>query len=95
MAATTHLPLGVRPVVNTGQSVRVQMDRIGHMVAFFFRTLAGIPIVLKRYPREFLRLSSDITWGNGSIVVGGGTAGVVLVVAPRPGPWSRSRATTR
>ncbi|BBZ35099.1 ABC transporter permease [Mycolicibacterium confluentis] len=85
MAATTHLPLGVRPVVNTGQSVRVQMDRIGHMVAFFFRTLAGIPIVLKRYPREFLRLSSDITWGNGSIVVGGGTAGVVLVVGAAAG----------
>ncbi|MCX2716021.1 ABC transporter permease [Mycolicibacterium sp. J2] len=61
------------------------MSRNGHMVAFFFRTLAGIPVVIKRYPREFLRLSSDITWGNGSIVVGGGTAGVVLVVGAAAG----------
>ena len=29
---------------------------------------------------EFLRLLSNITWGNGSIVVGGGTAGVAVVL---------------
>nr|WP_194818881.1 ABC transporter permease [Nocardia sp. XZ_19_385] len=55
------------------------------MVAFFFRTLAGIPVTLRRYPREFLRLLSDVTWGNGSLVVGGGTAGVVLVVGGAAG----------
>ncbi|WP_282785324.1 MULTISPECIES: ABC transporter permease [unclassified Nocardia] len=55
------------------------------MVAFFFRAIAGIPIVLQRYSREFLRLLSDVTWGNGSIVVGGGTAGVVLVVGGATG----------
>lgn len=85
MAVSVYLPRGVRPVQNATESTGFQMARIGHMVAFFFRTLAGIPTVLKRYPREFLRLSSDVTWGNGSIVVGGGTAGVVLVVGAAAG----------
>lgn len=56
------------------------MARFGHMVAFFFRALAGVPVVLRQYRKEFLRHLSDIAWGNGSLVVGGGTAGVALVL---------------
>ncbi|MCV7194501.1 ABC transporter permease [Mycolicibacterium brumae] len=78
--AAIYLPPGLRPLAVAARSTRFHAARIGHMVAFFFRMLAGIPMVAKRYRREFLRLSSDVTWGNGSIVVGGGTAGVVLVV---------------
>lgn len=47
---------------------------------FFGRAAAGVPTVLRHYRKEFLRLLSDIAWGNGSIVVGGGTAGVALVL---------------
>ncbi len=83
--AATFLPRGVRLLAVVVQTTEYQMARSGHLVAFFFRTMAGVPVVLKRYPREFLRLSSDITWGNGSIVVGGGTAGVVLVVGAAAG----------
>ena len=83
--AAIHYPAGTRPLVGAAQATSYQMARNGHIVAFFFRTLAGIPIVFKKYPREFLRLSSDVTWGNGSIVVGGGTAGVVLVVGAAAG----------
>ncbi len=39
-----------------------------------------MPIVLRQYRTEFLRLLSNIAWGNGSIVVGGGTAGVAVVL---------------
>ncbi|GAB3006501.1 ABC transporter permease [Mycobacterium bourgelatii] len=77
--AATYYPVGVRPVVSAVVGAGDQVARIGHMVAFFFQTLAGVPLVLRRYPREFFRLLSDVTWGNGSIVVGGGTAGVVLI----------------
>lgn len=54
--------------------------RVGHMLVFFFRALAGVPIAMRHYRGEFLRLLSNITWGNGSIVVGGGTAGVAVVL---------------
>lgn len=66
--------LALRPVTKTG-----------HIVAFFGHALVAIPVVLHRYRREFVRLLSDITWGNGSIVVGGGTAGVVLVLGVTTG----------
>ncbi|ODR02973.1 ABC transporter permease [Mycobacterium intermedium] len=79
MMAATYYPVGVRPVVSAVVEAGDQVARIGHMVAFFFQTLASVPLVLRRYPREFFRLLSDVTWGNGSIVVGGGTAGVVLI----------------
>lgn len=79
MATTTFIPTGVRPVLAVIDAPVTHAARIGHMVTFFFRTLAGVPLVLRRYPREFFRLLSDVTWGNGSIVVGGGTAAVVLL----------------
>ena len=42
--------------------------------------IAAIPIALRQYRSEFVRLLSDIAWGNGSLVVGGGTAGVAVVL---------------
>lgn len=61
------------------------MAKIGHMVYFFGRILAATPVALGRYRKEFLRILSDISWGNGSIVVGGGTVGVALVLGVSAG----------
>ena len=54
--------------------------RLGHMLVFFVQALAAVPIAVRQYRGEFLRLLSNITWGNGSLVVGGGTAGVAVVL---------------
>ncbi|MDG4663581.1 ABC transporter permease [Mycobacterium sp. 236(2023)] len=54
--------------------------RLGHMLVFFGRALLGIPVAVRQYRSEFVRLLSDIAWGNGSLVVGGGTAGVAVVL---------------
>ncbi|MCH9721711.1 MAG: ABC transporter permease [Actinomycetia bacterium] len=54
--------------------------QLGHILIFAGRALAGIPVVLKSYRQEYTRLLSDVAWGNGSLVVGGGTAGVALVL---------------
>jgi phospholipid/cholesterol/gamma-HCH transport system permease protein len=68
------------PVVRLYRRGTVPIIRLGHLLVFFFRALAGVPIALRHYTGEFLRLLSNITWGNGSIVVGGGTAGVAVVL---------------
>ncbi|BBZ43890.1 ABC transporter permease [Mycobacterium parmense] len=73
--APISLPLGrlyrraVKPIV-----------RLGHMLVFFVRAAVAVPIAVRQYRGEFLRLLSNITWGNGSLVVGGGTAGVAVVL---------------
>ena len=54
--------------------------RLGHMLVFFFRAVVAVPVALRHYRGEFVRLLSDIAWGNGSLVVGGGTAGVAIVL---------------
>lgn len=82
MTASTFLPfapISARLVRLYRRSIK-PIVRLGHMLVFFFRAFAGVPIALRHYTGEFLRLLSNITWGNGSIVVGGGTAGVAVVL---------------
>jgi phospholipid/cholesterol/gamma-HCH transport system permease protein len=55
------------------------------MLTFFTRAVAGIPLALTRYRKAFLTILSDVTWGNGSIVVGGGTAWVIIVLGATAG----------
>jgi phospholipid/cholesterol/gamma-HCH transport system permease protein len=82
VTASPYLPLA--PV--TGRLLRLYrratmpFSQLGHMLVFFVRALVAIPLTLRQYNGEFLRLLSNITWGNGSIVVGGGTAGVAVVL---------------
>lgn len=80
MTASTYVPPIARPFVGIYNRVQKPVTRLGHMVAFFFRAIAGVPIVLRHYWKEFLRHLSDIAWGNGSLVVGGGTVGVMIVL---------------
>lgn len=82
MTASRYLPLApiTGPLVALyGRSTR-PVVRLGHMLVFFFRALVAVPLAVRQYRHEFLRLLSNITWGNGSIVVGGGTAGVAVVL---------------
>jgi phospholipid/cholesterol/gamma-HCH transport system permease protein len=74
------IPSLAKPFHSLGQIVSKQLFRVGHMVAFYFRAVAGMPTMLRSYRKEFVRLLSDIAWGNGSLVVGGGTAGVTIVL---------------
>lgn len=80
MAATTYMPKLLAPWKILGQRLSAPFARLGHMVVFFCRAVAAVPLVLRQYRAEFVRLLSDVTWGNGSLVVGGGTFGVAIVL---------------
>ncbi len=82
MTAFPHIHIApvLQPFVRTSQRAARPGIRLGHMLLFFFRAVAGVPAVLRSYRKEFRQLLSDIAWGNGSIVVGGGTAGVAIVL---------------
>ncbi|MGV0779168.1 ABC transporter permease [Mycolicibacterium sp. XJ775] len=79
VAASFRPPL-VGPAVQAADTVIRPLARAGHMLHFFGQILLAIPLTLGRYRREFFRNLSDISWGNGSIVVGGGTVGVAVVL---------------
>ncbi len=83
--AAPFYPTGTRPVVRAVRAVGDAIEKIGHISVFFVRAVASIPLVVKNYRKESLRVLSDVTWGNGSIVVGGGTAGVIIVLGAAAG----------
>ena len=79
MTASTYSP-GALPIRRLYRRTVAPLVRLGHMLVFFVRALIAVPVALRHYRSEFARLLSDIAWGNGSIVVGGGTAGVAVVL---------------
>ncbi|MEU8898815.1 ABC transporter permease [Nocardia sp. NPDC048505] len=54
--------------------------RLGHQGVVFLQALAAIPFAVKHYRKELLRLITDVGFGNGSLVVGGGVIGVVVIL---------------
>ncbi|MCV7284951.1 ABC transporter permease [Mycolicibacterium wolinskyi] len=80
MTASTFVPPLLAPLVRLYRSTSTPVIRLGHMLVFFVQAVVAVPIALRHYRKEFVRLLSDITWGNGSLVVGGGTAGVAIVL---------------
>jgi len=79
MTVSTFSPLPIW-MVQLYRRATKPIIRLGHLLVFFFRALVAVPFAVRQYRGEFLRLLSNITWGNGSIVVGGGTAGVAVVL---------------
>ncbi len=83
MSSSTYVPPLLRPLnalKGAGKAPGNALARAGHQVSFFIRAIVAIPLALKHYRKEVLRLISDVTWGNGSLVVGGGTIGVILLL---------------
>lgn len=60
-------------------------EHLGHQITFFFHVLVAIPHTLRRYRRQTGALLVDITWGNGSLIVGGGTIGVLVFMGAAVG----------
>lgn len=83
--AAPYYPPGTRAISIASRSFGTAFMRLGHMLTFFIRALVAIPVMLRHYRTEFMRTLSDIAWGNGSIVVGGGTAGVIIVLGAAGG----------
>ncbi|WP_029897478.1 ABC transporter permease [Nocardia brasiliensis] len=82
--SSTYVPPLLRPFqqLRKGASAPANLlAKLGHQVFFLLRSIGSIPLALKHYPKEVWRLLSDVTWGNGNLVVGGGTIGVVVILS--------------
>lgn len=77
MTASAYEPFAPisTPLVRLYRRGKEPIIQLGHLLVFFVRAAVAVPLAVRQYSGEFLRLLSNITWGNGSIVVGGGTAG--------------------
>nr|WP_232542401.1 ABC transporter permease [Nocardia bovistercoris] len=53
---------------------------MGHLVHFVIASILAVPQALRYYRKEVSRLTANVTWGNGTLVAGGGTVGVMAVL---------------
>lgn len=83
--AAPYYPIKMGRVVRAAATPTRELMRLGHMAIFLVRAVVSVPLVLRHYRQEFLRLVSVVTWGNGSLIVGGGTAGIIIVLGASAG----------
>ena len=57
------------------------LAQVGDFTTFAGRTLGALPATVRLYHREVLRQLKDIAWGSGALIVGGGTIGVMVLLA--------------
>jgi phospholipid/cholesterol/gamma-HCH transport system permease protein len=55
-----------------------KVAQIGADMRFYGEVLGHVPATLRHYPREVLRLLSEVSFGSGALAVIGGTVGVML-----------------
>jgi phospholipid/cholesterol/gamma-HCH transport system permease protein len=68
-------------VVRGVDGVVAVLAQAGDFTTFAARTLAAVPTTVRLYHREVLRQLKDIAWGSGALIVGGGTIGVMVLLA--------------
>jgi phospholipid/cholesterol/gamma-HCH transport system permease protein len=54
------------------------LDLLGDQLGLYAKALGSVPRALRRYPREALRLLSEVSFGSGALGLIGGTVGVMI-----------------
>ncbi|HEY9315946.1 ABC transporter permease [Williamsia sp.] len=71
--------------VRFGPRLWAAPERLGHLVHFVAQVIAGFLPALTKYRSHVLVAFNDVTWGRGSVVVGGGIAGVLIILGAATG----------
>jgi phospholipid/cholesterol/gamma-HCH transport system permease protein len=64
--------------IEVAQAPQQGLATLGKQLAFYVRVLAWVPRTLVHYPKETLRILSDVFFGSGALAVIGGTLGVMI-----------------
>ena len=88
-APTRYIPHGLPAVVRapwiTLQHGGSLFERLGHQLSFLIEVLGSLPRTITHYRRQTGALLVDMVWGNGSLIVGGGTIGVLVFLGAAVG----------
>lgn len=67
-----------------GSAADTTMDALadlGDFATFSVQAIGATPITLRKYAKETMRQLTDIAWGSGAIIVGGGTIGIMILLS--------------
>lgn len=83
--AAVHEPRLVRALTGSKtiivSPVKKTLLTLGHQLTFLFQAITAMPYTARHYPHELLRILRNVSWGNGALIVGGGTIGVIVLLA--------------
>ncbi|NMN98900.1 ABC transporter permease [Antrihabitans stalactiti] len=83
MSASTYAPKGLgwayRIAASRGR-ITARFETLGFVLSFVWQALSSIPLTLTKYRAETMRTITDMTWGRGSLIVGGGTVPMLIVL---------------
>ncbi|MGW6422281.1 ABC transporter permease [Nocardia sp. NPDC055053] len=82
MTASVYRPPGLRRLAALCSRIRplVAVESVGFVIGFCWQVAASLPFTLVRYRRQTLAAVTDMTWGRGSVVVGGGVVPLMLLL---------------
>ncbi|MGW4241889.1 ABC transporter permease [Nocardia sp. NPDC004722] len=80
MTPSIHQPTPVRLYRKKRAAFIGPFERAGFALAFAWHVLIAVPLTLRRYRAETMRTINNMTWGQGSIIVGGGTVPMMIVL---------------
>ncbi len=83
MTASEYVPLGLGRIARgarRGFGIPATLVALGVVLVFVWQALISIPMALRRYRAETMRNITDMTWGRGSMIVGGGTVPMMVVL---------------
>lgn len=66
--------------ITSMRAIRRPVREVGQWVLFIGQTLWYLPLTIRRYTRETLRATINLSWGRGSLIVDGGTISVLLIL---------------
>ncbi|MDJ0392668.1 ABC transporter permease [Rhodococcus sp. G-MC3] len=78
--ASTYTPRGFGWALTLLRRLMGPIESLGFAVSFVWQALAAIPLTLRKYRPETMRTITDMTWGRGSLIVGGGTVPVLVIL---------------
>lgn len=87
MTAAPYLPFGVRWVGRLRRKLGPirPIESIGFTIGFCWQVLSTIPYTVVHYRRQTLVAITDMTWGRGSVIIGGGVVPLMLLMGAAMG----------
>ena len=57
-----------------------KLDELGRQMLFYLRVIKAVPVTLRKYSKEIVRLLAEVALGSGSLAIIGGTVGVIAAL---------------
>ncbi|MGV9675677.1 ABC transporter permease [Nocardia sp. NPDC003482] len=87
MTATPYLPAGLRWANRIRGRLHplAPIEFVGFAIGFAWQALSALPYTLVHYRRQTIAVITDMTWGRGSVIIGGGVVPLMLLLGAAMG----------